>query len=89
MKDNQTNTDLSLEEIGEGTLYLGSTGVSRLGLGHLESDPIAKKNQPPLTGWCDTSYLSRYDGTDFFQWHGRRSDGMFHPYGKIMRIAQS
>ena len=80
-----SDSDL-LEIIGEGCLYLSSNGQ---GFGSLESDQIARANRPPVVGWCDTCHLGQYEGTDFFQWHGRRADGYFHPYGKIMRLTEA
>lgn len=80
------NCEYRLEIAGEGCLYLSGNGQ---GLQQLERDPVAQTEKPPATGWCDTSHLSRYDGTDFVQWVGRKADGRFHPWGKIMRLVLS
>lgn len=78
-----------LKEIGEGCLYLGGDGQ---GLGPLRDDPVAKANAP-AGGYkkhgFDTAHLSRYDGTDFIQWQGRKRDGFFHAYGKIMQLTKA
>lgn len=70
------------EEIGEGYLRLTADGQ---GTDVFYTDPVVKRNRPPDTGWCDTSHLSHYEGTDLYQWWGRRSDGRFYPWGKILR----
>jgi hypothetical protein len=72
-----------VEEIGEGALWLGSNGQ---GLGAVERDPVVIKNRPGRGSGFDTAHLVRYDGTDFCQWQGRRSDGCFHASGKILRL---
>jgi len=74
-----------LQEIGEGTLFLNGNGQ---GLEELSKNPLAQANKPPAAGWCDTCHLSLFEGTNFVQWFGRRSDGRFYPYGKIMQIIQ-
>lgn len=72
------------EEIGEGFLKLGGSGQ---GLEALHACPVVKKNRPVFhRAKIDTAHLSRYDGTDFFQWHGRKVDGYFYPFGKILRL---
>lgn len=76
-------TEGFLEEIGEGALYLGGNGQ---GTSWLRDDPVAKRNRPGAKARVDTAYISKYDGTDFYQWFGRRADGYFHPFGKIMRL---
>lgn len=68
-------------EIGEGYLYLGSNAQNT---GKYHSDPVVKANRPPHGSGCDTSGLYQYDGTKFYQWMGRKSDGRFHPFGKIL-----
>lgn len=76
-----------LREIGEGCLFLGGDGQ---GLEALENDPVAQANRPRgKTGGFDTSHLSRYEGTNFIQWHGRKADGRFYPYGSIMQLTRA
>jgi hypothetical protein len=36
----------------------------------------------------DTSYLCRFDDTDYCQWFGRRSDGCFHPISRVLLIVK-
>lgn len=73
------------EEIGEGCLYLDGDGQ---GLNSLKADAVVRANAPPSyrTAGFDTAHLSRYTGTDFLQWYGRKSDGRFYPFGKILRL---
>lgn len=75
-----------LKEIGDGSLWLGGSGQHTE---PLRTDPVAKANQPPVSGRCDTCYLLQYEGTEFIQWVGRRSDGRFHPYGKILQLTDA
>ena len=75
-----------VREIGDGCLCINSDGQ---GLGPLKNDFVVKANAP--TGGYknhgfDTAHLTRYDGTDFIQWVGRRSDGCFHAWGKLMQL---
>jgi hypothetical protein len=78
---------LPLVEIGGvGALYLGGDGQC---LDCLKEDPLVKANAP--TGGYkkhgfDTAHISRYEGTDFIQWQGRRADGCFHAYGQILKL---
>lgn len=74
-----------LIEIGDGSLFLSGNGQ---GLNDLEKDPVAISNRPDSfhESGFDTAHLSRYEGTDFVQWYGRKADGCFHPWGKIMQI---
>ncbi len=58
------------------------------GMEIFEDDLIAKMNKPTRKDRVDTSHLSRLDGTDIVQWYGRKSDGRFHPIGRIMRLTQ-
>ena len=74
-----------LVEIGDGCLYLSGDGRCT---DILKNDSIAKLNRPPSHGWCDTSHISIYEGTDLCQWYGRCADGRFHPHGKIMRLTE-
>ena len=78
-------TKTILKEIGEGFLYLDVDGTDNE---YLEDHKVAIRNRPPFVGWCDTSYIANYKGTNFYQWFGRRSDGAFHHYGKIMMLEQ-
>lgn len=75
------------EEIGEGCLYLGSCGQKIPDEWY--SCPIVKQNRPPSTGVVDSSYLSKYDGTKFYQWFGRKSDGRWYPFGKILKLKKA
>jgi len=71
------------EEVGEGSLFVGSNGQ---GTDALEACPVARKNRPGVGSRVDTAHLSLYSGYDIFQWWGRKSDGMFHPFGKLLRL---
>ncbi len=80
--------DVLVEEIGEGRLYLSGNGQ---GLDAIKDAPTVLQNRPgsyKQSGF-DTAYVSRYEGTDFLQWYGRRADGCFHPYGKLMRLTKA
>lgn len=69
---------------GVGSLYIGGCGQYTDGL---HDDPTVKKNRPDMRKErMDNVYLCRYDGTDFVQWYGRKSDGYFHPSGEIMKL---
>ncbi len=81
-----TATVALLQEIGDGTLYLGGSGQ---GYEVLQRCPVAQANRPGLKARVDTAYICRFDGTDFFQWYGRKADGYFHPFGKIMRMTEA
>lgn len=75
-----------LVEIGEGCLFVGGDGQ---GLEALKDEPVVKANAPSggyKKHGFDTAHLSRYDGTDFVQWQGRKRDGCFHAHGKIMKL---
>jgi hypothetical protein len=79
-------TEPLLQEIGDGTLYLGGSGQ---GYEVLQRCPVARANRPGPKARIDTAYICRFDGTDFFQWTGRKADGYFHPFGKIMRLTDA
>ncbi len=73
-----------LIEIGAGSLHMDGSGQ---GMEIYENDPVALQNKPShIRDGFDTYHLSRYDGTNFVQWYGRRSDGRFYPHGNIMEI---
>lgn len=72
-----------VELIGDGCLYISGSGQH---LNCLKDDEIIRAQRPGPRSGFDTAYVSRYDRTDFVQWYGRRSDGCFHPWGKIMRL---
>lgn len=76
----------NLKEVGEGWLGLGGDGQ---GLEIFNKDPVAKLNAPTSKDRVDTAHLSRFDGTDFVQWHGRKSDGRFWPIGRIMQLTKT
>lgn len=65
---------------------VGSDGQ---GLEALKDDETVRANRPygsyKKHGF-DTAHLTRYNGTNFVQWVGRRRDGYFHPWGSLMRI---
>jgi hypothetical protein len=56
------------------------------GLDFLAISPLAVAERGGRVGGADASYLSRFEGTDLVQWYGRRSDGCWHPIGRIMKI---
>lgn len=72
-----------VEIIGEGCLYMSGDGQN---LTCLKNDEIVKAQRPGVRSHFDTAYVTRYEDTDFVQWYGRKSDGRFHPWGKIMRL---
>lgn len=74
------------EEIGEGTLYLGGDGQ---GTEVLYDCPVAQRNRPGRSFGHDTANLYLLNGTEFFQWSGRKSDGRFWPHGKILRLTKA
>jgi hypothetical protein len=71
------------EIAGHGSLYIGGNGQ---GLNCLSADETVSAQRPGRTSGFDTAHVSRYTDTDFIQWYGRKSDGMFHPWGKIMKL---
>ena len=73
-------------EIADGSLRGGGSGQHTA---PLERCPVAQENRPPLTGWCDTCHIVQYDGCEVFQWFGRRADGRFYPYGRMMRLTEA
>ncbi len=76
------------EEIGEGFLYINGDGQ---GLEAIKNDLVICANRPlpyKKSGF-DTAHVIRYAGTDLLQWYGRRRDGRFHPWGKIMRLTKA
>jgi hypothetical protein len=75
-----------LEEIGEGWLSLGGDGS---GMDIFNDDPVAKINAPKAKDRVDTAYLARLGNTDFVQWYGRKSDGYFWPFGRILRLTHA
>ena len=77
-----------LRVIGHGALYLGSNGQKAR---DLRDDPLAKEHAPKSykESGFDTAHLGQYDGTNFAQWHGRRRDGCFHPWGPIFEIYEA
>ena len=74
-----------VEIIGEGCLYLNGDGQN---LTCLKADETIQAQRPGVRSHFDTAYVTRYEGTDFVQWYGRKSDGRFHPWGKIMVLTQ-
>lgn len=74
------------EEVGEGCLFVGGCGQ---GTDPLRGCPIAKRNAPTRKDRIDTAYISKLDGLPLFQWYGRKSDGCFHPIGKILRLTRA
>jgi hypothetical protein len=74
------------EEIGEGCLYRGGDGQ---GLDSLSDCPVRKRNRPGHRFGADTAHISLIEGTEFFQWYGRKSDGMFWPHGKLLRLTRA
>ena len=75
-----------LEIVGNGALNLNGDGQSVPAW--CKDDPLAKQYAPKSykkTGF-DTAHLSRYVGTDFIQWYGRRADGYFHAWGPVFKI---
>lgn len=52
----------------------------------LRLDPVASANRPPAVGVVDASSLAQLEGTDHFQWYGRRSSGYWTPFGKVLQI---
>lgn len=79
-----TARDWNLEIAGRGSLYLCIDGQcidsSLERLGHIACYRPARE--------VDTTYLGKYDGTQLVQWFGRRSDGIFYPYGPIFQLAR-
>lgn len=71
------------EEIDIATPNISGCGQ---GTGCLRRDSVATRNRPPAVGVVDASNLANLDGTDLFQWYGRRSSGYWTPFGKVMRI---
>lgn len=80
---------LASEDAYEICRMLGSNGY---GLDDLRQLPLAKSEyasgNPRNELGIDTSYLSRFDGTDYVQWFGRQSSGYFIPFGRIMQIVE-
>lgn len=52
----------------------------------LRLDPVARANRPPAVGVVDASNLAQLEGTDLFQWYGRRRSGYWTPFGKVLQI---
>lgn len=75
---------------GEGWLALDGDGQ---GLDAVKDDPLVRKQIDGLTRaqrrLYDTAHLSRYVGTDFLQWYGRKADGRFYPFGEILRLTEA
>lgn len=68
------------------TRGLGGCGQGDL-INALERTPLARSERESYKRRdVDAVYLSRFDGTDYCQWVGRKGDGYFHPIGRIMRI---
>jgi hypothetical protein len=68
---------------------LNGDGSSEL-INRLSATPLAlAERRSYKTHDIDTSYLSRFDGTDYCQWMGRKSDGFFHPLSRIMKIIKA
>lgn len=71
------------EEIDMATPNISGNGQ---GTNCLRLDPVAGRNRPPAVGVVDASNLVNLEGTDLFQWYGRRSSGYWTPFGEVMRI---
>lgn len=56
-------------------------------LRELSRTPLARSEYGRPRG-IDAAHLLRFDGTDFCQWFGRRADGRFYPFGRIMQIVR-
>lgn len=65
----------------------GSSGQGDL-IRELAKLPLAVLERDTGRPWrrMDHIHLSRYDGTDYYQWYGRCADGFHRPIGRIMRI---
>ena len=57
-------------------------------LRELSRTPLARSEYGRPRG-IDTAHLIRFDGTDYCQWYGRRADGRWYPFGRIMQIIRS
>jgi len=79
---------MSTEYLEETSLPTPTSSADGSNTEHLEKDPVARRNKPPAVGWCDKSFLARFDGTNLVQWFGRKSDGGYYPHGKVMRIVR-
>ncbi len=64
---------------GQGDLI---QALAKTPLARAQVMPLYRERRPRF----DTIHLSRYTGTDYVQWHGRASDGHFHPFGEILQI---
>lgn len=82
---------LAGKEAIEATMGLNGSGQGEL-LDVLSKTPLARSEYKSYFvgkyDRVDTAYLSRFDGTDYCQWHGRQRDGCFHPMGRILKIIE-
>jgi hypothetical protein len=77
---------LADKEAFEITRELNGNGQGAL-IQELSNTTLAKAERASYKGPAvDTSYLSKFQGTDYCQWVGRQSDGRFYPIGRILKI---
>ena len=74
------------KEDGEGCLYLSG---DRQKTAELTICPVAQRNRPTSEDRIDIAYIIHMEGTDFFQWYGRKSDGRFHHIGKLLVLTRA
>lgn len=81
---------LTLADPGAESVVLGKSGSGQGELiNALKETPLGRLTRSLYKRRdVDTSYLCRFDDTDYCQWFGRKSDGCFHPISHVMKIVR-